>query len=37
MQRTSGAFLSWRTENDACNFEATFPTYGVYILTASDG
>jgi len=37
MKRTSYAFLSWRIENDACNFEVTFPTFGVYIVTISDG
>ena len=37
MKWTSDAFLSWRTESDACNFEVTFPTFGVYILAISDG
>jgi hypothetical protein len=36
MKRTADAFLSWRIENGACNFEDTFPTFGVYILTLSD-
>jgi hypothetical protein len=37
MKRAADAFLSWRTENGACNFEDIFPTFGVYILTISDG
>ena len=37
MTRTSDAFLSWRIENDARSFEVTFPTFGVYIVTVSDG
>jgi hypothetical protein len=37
MKRTSDAFLSWRIENDAYNFDVTFPTFGVYILNISDG
>lgn len=37
MKRISDAFLSWRIENDACNFEVTFPRFGVYFLTISDG
>jgi hypothetical protein len=35
MERTSDAFLCWSTENGACNFEVTFRTCGVYILTVS--
>jgi len=37
MKRNSYAFLSWRIENDASNFEVTFPRFGVYIVTISDG
>jgi hypothetical protein len=37
VKRTSDAFLSWRTENNACNTEVTLPMFGVYIPTLSDG